>query len=49
MAKYNNSMYKTDSSLGGSNMNFKIILCEDKNCIGQSYVVTLKYLYIQYG
>ena len=41
MAKYDNRTYKTGSFRGGSNMNLKIITCEDKMYVAsilKSYV-----------
>ena len=33
LAKYKNHTYKTGSSDGGGNMDFTLIMCEDKICI----------------
>ena len=49
MAKYDNRTYKTSSSCGGSNMNSKIITCEDKIYVVsvlQSYVLNKGYTYL---
>ena len=49
MAKYNNRTYKTGSYRGGINLNFKLIMCENKICITsiiQTYVLNSGSTYV---
>ena len=50
MAKYNNLMYKTGSSYGGSNKNFKLITCEDKFMLCQysKAMYKIKFIHIYF-
>ena len=46
MAKYNNRTYKTGFSCGGSNTNFKLIMCEYKFILRQFSKVVNKIKFI---